>query len=84
MQVFVANRVQKIKSHTDIIFLYVSTKENPDGISTRRTNVQNLKGNHFWWHGPNWIKQDESTRETIYDGFDEDQREDDYFSKKPK
>ncbi|CAG2224948.1 unnamed protein product [Mytilus edulis] len=71
-RVFVENRVQEIKSHKYISFMYVSSKENPADVATRGTLVQKLRSDHLWWHCPSWLKQDENTWEKIYDDDDDD------------
>ncbi|CAG2224942.1 unnamed protein product [Mytilus edulis] len=84
LRVFVENRVQEIKSHKDISFMYVSTKENPADVATRGTLVQKLRSDHLWWHGPSWLKQDENTWEKIYDDDDANQKVNDQFKSELK
>ena len=45
---FVANRVYEIKSHSDVTFSYVSTKDNPGDIATRGITVKMLCDNELW------------------------------------
>lgn len=56
LTVFVANRVCEIKSHSDVTFSYVSTKDNPADIATRGSTVKMLCDNELWWQGPQWLK----------------------------
>lgn len=45
LSVFVKNRVKEIKNHSDIMFGFVPSKENPADIASRGTTVQNLREN---------------------------------------
>ena len=49
---FVANRVAKIKSNTQLEWRHVPTKENPADLGSRGGPV---KGNQLWWKGPEWL-----------------------------
>ena len=60
LTVFVANRVCEIKSHSDVTFSYVSTKDNPADIATRGSTVKMLCDNELWWQGQQWLKQTQS------------------------
>ena len=61
MEVFVKNRIQEIKGHKDVNFLYISTKENPADIASRGTSVNKLRSDQMWWHGPKWLQNDENS-----------------------
>ena len=60
LSVFVKNRVQEIKKDGEIVFGYVSTKENPADVATRGADVQKLADNQIWWYGPKWLTGPES------------------------
>jgi hypothetical protein len=49
---FVANRVGKIKSNTQLEWRHVPTKENPADLGSRGGPVQE---NQLWWNGPEWL-----------------------------
>ena len=53
---FVANRIQKIKSHSRIQWRHVPTDQNPADLGSRGGSVENK---HMWWNGPEWIKTPE-------------------------
>ena len=48
LSVFVKNRVQEIKKDGEIVFGYVSTKENPADVATRGADIQKLTDNQIW------------------------------------
>ena len=50
---FVANRIQKIKSHSRIQWRHVPTDQNPADLGSRGGSVENK---NLWWNGPEWIK----------------------------
>ena len=60
LSVFVRNRVKEIKEDSEILFGYVSTKENPADVATRGSDVRSLAENDIWWHGPKWLTESES------------------------
>ena len=47
LSIFVKNRVQEIKKHDEIVFGYVSTKENPADIATKGTAVHKHVDNYL-------------------------------------
>ena len=57
LSVFVANRVNEIKSDGDIVFGYVTSGENPADIASRGATFQNLCQDKLWWNGPNWLTE---------------------------
>ena len=57
LSVFVANRVNEIKSDGDIVFGYVTSGENPADITSRGATFQNLCQDKLWWNGPNWLTE---------------------------
>ena len=50
---FVSNRVQKIQSHSEVIWRHVGTTENPADIGSRSGEVSN---HPLWWNGPQWLQ----------------------------
>ena len=71
VSVFVRNRVKEIKSHSDIVCGFVTSKENPADIASRGTTVQNLKENKLWWHGPSWLTDSEQEWPSFVDETNE-------------
>ena len=49
---FVANRIQKICQHENVIWHYVPTGENPADVGSRGGNINH---NNLWKHGPPWL-----------------------------
>ena len=50
---FVSDRVQKIQSHSEVIWRHVGTTENPADIGSRSGEVSNHR---LWWNGPQWLQ----------------------------
>ncbi len=59
MPVFVENRLQEIRSHTNIEFRYVPTSMNPADLPTRGISVDELMESTIWWNGRDWLLVDE-------------------------
>uniref|UniRef100_A0A7I4Y6K3 Integrase catalytic domain-containing protein n=1 Tax=Haemonchus contortus TaxID=6289 RepID=A0A7I4Y6K3_HAECO len=65
---FVNIRVKKIRSlstswnnaNIDTSFYYVNSTENPADCATRGVDKTNFQ-NHFWWHGPKFLLENENT-----------------------
>ena len=38
---------------------YVNTKENPADLLSRGTSLKKLKESSIWFHGPEWLKQED-------------------------
>lgn len=56
LQMFVANRVAKIQSLTNInTWFYVNTKENPADLASRGILPEHFKNADLWWHGPQFL-----------------------------
>ena len=49
---FVANRIQKICQHENVIWHYVPTGENPADVGSLGGNINH---NNLWKHGPPWL-----------------------------
>ena len=47
-----ANRVQKINSHKEVVWPYVPTADNPADLASRGGHVEDAD---LWWHGPRWL-----------------------------
>nr|CAD2186287.1 unnamed protein product [Meloidogyne enterolobii] len=52
---FIENRLKEIRKHTDLIFKYVFTNDNPADVSTRGSTPSELCSNDIWWNGPHWL-----------------------------
>ena len=52
LSLFAKNRVKEIRSQSDIVIKYVTSRENPADIASRGSSVQKLSENQLWWHGP--------------------------------
>ena len=50
---FMANRVQKINSHKEVVWCYVPTADNPT------SRGRHLEDADLWWHGPRWLASPE-------------------------
>ncbi|XP_068757498.1 uncharacterized protein [Montipora capricornis] len=50
---FVANRVQKIREHAEVIWRHIPTEDNPADLATHGGLVS--KENQLWWCGPEWL-----------------------------
>lgn len=61
LQVFVANRVAKIQSFSNLHdWRYVNTKNNPADLATRGISPECLLNSSLWWTGPPFLKTDTS------------------------
>ena len=58
-QTFVKHRIQEIRGHENLVFRYVKSKENPGDIASRGMPLKELKNNHLWWFGPEWLTKHE-------------------------
>lgn len=57
---FVANRIAAIKRKTNVDdWKYVPTKSNPADIISRGVLPDKLLESKLWWHGPDFLQQDE-------------------------
>ena len=50
---FVANRVRKIREHSDVVWRHVPTHDNPADLASRGGLV--TEENQLWWKGPEWL-----------------------------
>ena len=50
---FVANRVRKIREHSDVVWRHVPTQDNPADLASRGGLV--TEENQLWWRGPEWL-----------------------------
>lgn len=65
-KVFVANRVSAIQSRTlPTIWNHVPTDDNPADIASRGATALELQRSSKWWHGPEWLSQDETHWPTV-------------------
>lgn len=59
--IFVANRIQKIRSLSQIDqWHHIKTDENPADCLSRGMNPSQLASHSLYWHGPTWLKENES------------------------
>ncbi|XP_054745473.1 uncharacterized protein LOC129249827 isoform X3 [Anastrepha obliqua] len=59
--VFVANRVAEIQRLTNVSqWRYIPTSDNPADCATKGILPDNLSIHPLWWHGPEWLLQNES------------------------
>ena len=49
---FVSNRVEKILTHSEVVWRHVGTSENPADLASRGGQVSN---HSLWWTGPQWL-----------------------------
>ena len=49
---FTANCVRKIQGHTNLMWCYVPTSENPADLTSCRGSVTKAE---LWWRGPEWL-----------------------------
>ena len=69
--VFVANRVQQIRDHTDPSqWRYVGTRENPADLASRGTTVSEILDNSMWFHGPEFLWETEIPSLDTYQEID--------------
>ena len=52
---FVANRVNKIRSHPNVLWRHVPTAENPADLGSRGSSVD---GPRLWCQGPDWLSDE--------------------------
>ena len=72
--VYVANRVQEIRDHTEPgQWSHVTTEENPADIASRGVRAEELVDNDLWWHGPAFLSSATLPRmETQHEVEDDD------------
>lgn len=64
LKIFVANRVTKILEITKssaITWYHVPTKLNPADLISRGVKPNQLKDKDLWWHGPEFLRYDQSS-----------------------
>ena len=54
---FVANRVRKIREHSNVVWRHVPTQDNPADLASRGGLV--TEENQLWWKGPKWLSDPE-------------------------
>ena len=70
------NRLKEIRSQSDIVIKYVTSKEHPADIASRGSSVQKLSENQLWWHGPVWLNGTETEWPEITQESDEKSKRD--------
>ena len=74
--VFVANRVQEIRNHTEIAqWCYVKSSENPADEGSRGMKVEDFVQNSTWIKGPKFLWEDISSYEQLKPDIDPDDPE---------
>lgn len=68
--------MKEIRSQSDIVIKYVTSKENPSDIASRGSSVQKLSENQLWWHGPVWLNGTETEWPEITQESDEKSKRD--------
>ena len=58
---FVENRIKEIQMEKDITFCYIPSKQNPADYATHGLTVQEIVNCELWWHGPKWLKFEQTT-----------------------
>ena len=53
-QQFIANRVNKMKSHQNVLWHHVPTSDNPADLGSRGGSVTNAE---LLWNGPTWLAE---------------------------
>lgn len=62
LKTFVSNRVKCITDNTiNCEWRHVPTDQNPADLLSRGISPSELPTNHLWWHGPTWLKENETT-----------------------
>lgn len=60
-KVFVKNRVNEIHKYSNPSeWFHCPGKDNPADLISRGISVSELKRSDLWWHGPPWLREDES------------------------
>ena len=54
------NRIDEIRKKEGVNFRYISTNDNPADLATRGKQIDEIRNNSFWWHGPEWINKTEN------------------------
>ena len=49
---FVANRVEKIRTHPNVLWHHIPSTDNPADLGSRGGSVT---GAQLWWNGPSWL-----------------------------
>ncbi|XP_062538640.1 uncharacterized protein LOC134206911 [Armigeres subalbatus] len=73
LNTYVANRVahvQELTPRPTYEYKYVPTSHNPADLVSRGLYPENLIGNSFWWHGPQFLQQCNYEEETIQEVID--------------
>lgn len=63
MKVFVANRITNIQEKStkmNIKWNWTAGEDNPADLASRGVSVSELVNADLWWHGPKWLKQNQS------------------------
>ena len=53
--IFVENRLNEIRKNRDIVYYYIPSSENPADFPSKSLDTEELRDNHRWWYGQEWI-----------------------------
>ena len=60
LSLFIENRVKEILNERDTTFRYIESAQNPADVGTRGSSVSEIGQSDLWWHGPTWLKNEDS------------------------
>nr|XP_042903892.1 uncharacterized protein LOC122270483 [Parasteatoda tepidariorum] len=61
-KIFIKNRIQEIHKHSNPSeWFHCPGTDNPADLISRGLSVSELENSDFWWQGPLWLKEDESS-----------------------
>ena len=60
MSLFIENCVKEILNERDTTFRYIESAQNPADVATRGSSVSEIGQSDLWWHGPTWLKNEDS------------------------
>jgi len=55
LPLFINNRIKEVRSHDDVTFCYVPSKQNPADLPTRRLTVSAIVNSNLWCQRPEWL-----------------------------
>lgn len=75
MQTYVANRVSRILSHTEVKqWNHIAGTQNPADCASRGVSPDELPSHDLWWHGPSIIQQPAEKTEATALELDEEEK----------
>jgi len=61
LSLFVENHIKEMRMQKDITFCYIPSKQNSADFATWGLTVQEIVDCPLWWHGPEWLKSEQTT-----------------------